>query len=256
MGKRASGTSVHKVNLNPNCGTALTLLHNTLVRICRSGTRMEVVENVRKEGNRTKTIQIESAVKTRWNSDHEECRRANINQKDLKIAISRMISRNGIDKDLFKANENQLAKVIPTDADWRLYQQYESGIDPLRRYSLFTQSSKVVVHMELFEARVLLEKLGASYFAMFENLSIVEGARSRDLTKRLRNHLVVVSDFIPTQELTDSYAESHEMIHEVRLARRIAYRELAVRLGLKEVDPTFTDDADEAATDCNLELDH
>ena len=48
-GKRASGTSSHAVNLNPDCGTALTLLHTSLVCVCHSGQRMGIVENIQKE---------------------------------------------------------------------------------------------------------------------------------------------------------------------------------------------------------------
>ena len=88
---RASGTSAYRVNLNPDLGTALTLLHANLVRVCCSRNRMEVVKSMQKEHNRTKTIVLDSAVKTCWNSEHEETRRANINQQDFHIALDRMI---------------------------------------------------------------------------------------------------------------------------------------------------------------------
>ena len=67
------------------------------------------------------------------------------------------MSPNGVGKDLFKANQNHLHKVILTNNDWHMYQQRESGVAALHKYSLFTQSLKVVVQMELFELRVVLE---------------------------------------------------------------------------------------------------
>ena len=123
-GTRALGTSAHKFNLNQDLGTALTLLHTNLVRVCRSVKRLEVVKNVQKEHNRTKTIVLGSAVKTLWNSEHEETRGANINQQDLHIALDRMISSNVVDKDLYEENRNNLAKVKPTKENWFIYHQY------------------------------------------------------------------------------------------------------------------------------------
>jgi hypothetical protein len=163
-GKRASGTSSHVVNYNPACGTSLTKLHDNLTRVCRSGARMKIVENVQREFKRTDSIKLDRAVKTRWGSDHEECKRANINQRDFKEALSRMVSATGVDEDIFKANCNNINNILPSDHEWRLYQQYESGVAALRQYSLFTQSAHVVVHMELFEAKVALERLSAKSF--------------------------------------------------------------------------------------------
>ena len=97
-GKRAAGTSAHKVNLNKSLGTRLTLLHTNLVRTSSSGKRMGIVQNVQKEHHRTKTVIIDDACKTRWGSEHEEARRASINQKDLEVSFNRMINPTGMDK--------------------------------------------------------------------------------------------------------------------------------------------------------------
>ena len=77
-----------------------------------------------------------------------------------------MISSNGVDKDLYQANRNNIAKVKSTKENWLLYQQYEGASQALRQYSQFTQSAKVVVHLELFEAKMALERLSASYFVI------------------------------------------------------------------------------------------
>ena len=130
-GTRALGTSVHKVNLNPDLGTAPTLLCTNLVRVCRSSKQLEVVKSVQKEHNRTKKIVLDSAAKTRCNSEHEETRRANTNQQDFHTALDRMILSNGVDKDLYQANSNNIAKVKPTKENWLLYQQYEGEAQAL-----------------------------------------------------------------------------------------------------------------------------
>ena len=47
-GKKASGTSSHKVNINPDIGKSLTHIHKSLVRIGVSVTRMKLYDNIRK----------------------------------------------------------------------------------------------------------------------------------------------------------------------------------------------------------------
>ena len=42
-------------------------------------------------------------------------------------------------------------------------------MQPLRQFILFAQNTKVVVHMELYESRMCLERLAASFFPMFED---------------------------------------------------------------------------------------
>ena len=200
---------------------------------------MGIFDNVQAKNNRTKTLKPDSAVKTRWGSDHEECKRANINQKDLKLSLGRMITPTGVDKQLHKENQDNLSKVIPTDKEWRLYQQHESGISALQQHSKFTQSAKVVVHMELFEGRMAMERLGAKCFPVFENLSAIEGQHSRDLTKQKMNQLMTSDDFMPSCELEEQFDKMYSMMEEVGICRRVAFRELAVRLDFMERDPTF-----------------
>jgi len=150
-----------------------------------------------------------------------------------------MITPTGVDKELHKANQDNLSNVIPTNKEWRLYQQHKSGISALQQCSKFAQSAKVVVHMELFEGRMAMERLGAKHFPMFENLSAIEGQRSQDLTKRKMNQLVTSDDFVPNSELEEQFDKTHSMMEEVGMCRRVAFRELAVRLDFMERDPTF-----------------
>ena len=112
------------INLNELLGAALKLLHTTLVRISGSGKRMGIFKNVQSENQRTKSITLDSAVVTRWNSQHEECKRVSINQLDLQQSISRMISPNGYDKALYKEHQANLSGVVPTDRNYLTYQQY------------------------------------------------------------------------------------------------------------------------------------
>ena len=130
-GKRAAGTSAHKVNLNKSLGTRLTLLHTIFFRTSASGKRMGIVKNIQKEHHRTKTVIIEDACKTRWGSEHEETRRASINQKDLEVSFDRMINPAGMDKELHNKHQNNLSVIMPAREDWLLYQKYEGAIQPL-----------------------------------------------------------------------------------------------------------------------------
>ena len=232
-GKRASGTSAHKVNLNPELGSSLTLLHTTLVRMCMSGKCMGVYDNVRKENHRTSSPALDSAVKTRWNSDHKETERASANQRDIATSLDQMLSKNGIDSDLFKSHQNDLSKIKPTDDDWDIYQQYESGVQPLKQYSEFSQSAKVIFHMELFEGKMAMERLGVDWFPMFENLSQTCGDAGRgcDLRKRLLSQLVAKTGFeLEDAQLKNRYKKDHIMLESIKRCRRVAVRNLALRL--------------------------
>ena len=42
-------------------------------------------------------------------------------------------------------------------AFYLIYQQYKCALGPLRQYLQFSQGAKVVVHLELFEARMAIE---------------------------------------------------------------------------------------------------
>ena len=65
----------------------------------------------------------------------------------------------------------------------RTYQQYESAMEPMATFVTNAQHSKVFVHMELFEAWRALEALSASFFVMFNNISLNTGVRgAKDLT--------------------------------------------------------------------------
>ena len=69
-------------------------------------------------------------------------------------------------------------------------------MQPLRNYNLFTQSSSVIVHMELFEAQRAMEELSAPWFVMYDNISKETGSKAaKDLTKRPKNQIVKESTF-------------------------------------------------------------
>ena len=51
------------------------------------------------------------------------------------------------------------------------YQQYESGLQPLRDYSIFSQNAKVIIQYELFEGQRTMEHLSMKYFDMYENIT-------------------------------------------------------------------------------------
>ena len=122
-GRRASGTSAHSLNLNPELGTSLVKLHNTVGRIIRSGVRKDVLNNVRNEKNRQKWPELKTVVATRWNSEQLETETVSANQLDLKVAVTRMVSPDGEDKELYVANRSRLEKVVPTNHDYTLYGQ-------------------------------------------------------------------------------------------------------------------------------------
>ena len=97
---QASGMSVHVTNLNPDLAEILSNLHRWMVKICTSGTRQRVLKNVQDENNQEKCPALKYAVKTSWNSMHQEVSAANANQHNLTITIRRIASTGGVDETL------------------------------------------------------------------------------------------------------------------------------------------------------------
>jgi hypothetical protein len=89
---------------------------------------------------------------------------------------------------------------------------------------------------------------------MFENLSAVEGQRSHDLNKRLLNQLVTENEYFPTPQLSSGFIDSHLMMEEIQILRRVAFRELIVRLEIMEKDPDYDGYYDEVSHDISLPL--
>ena len=48
--------------------------------------------------------------------------------------------------------------------------KYESGLEPLREYCNFSQSSMVIVCLELFEWQRSIERLSQQFFEMYKNI--------------------------------------------------------------------------------------
>ena len=59
----------------------------------------------------------------KWNSEQLETETVSANQLDLKVAVARMVSPDGEDKELYVANRSRLEKVVPTNHDYTLYGQ-------------------------------------------------------------------------------------------------------------------------------------
>ena len=73
---------------------------------------------------------------------------ANALQRDLNVALGKMICEGGCDKDLLnkhtKHDTVQLLFIQPKDWDFLL--QYEGAMKPMDRFIVFAQSAKTVVH--------------------------------------------------------------------------------------------------------------
>ena len=78
----------------------------------------------------------------------------------------------------------------------------------------------------------LVLNLWLPFFPMHENLSHVIGSRGADLTKPRLNQLVKNSDIeFEDDDYEKKYVKIHEMVPEVQVARRAAWRLLNVRMG-------------------------
>ena len=59
------------------------------------------MSTVRKENKRVKCTSVGASVKTRWGSNHDECKGGNENQYDLNETFSRNVSVNGVDSKVY-----------------------------------------------------------------------------------------------------------------------------------------------------------
>ena len=216
-GKRTSVTSAHKTNLNPAIGTGLIKIHITLVRVCKKGKRMGVFNNVAKENNTIKSDTLSNGAPTRWISWYAESNCANINQADLATALASIINPDGIDKNIWKENQGNLSQLIPTGNNWTMYQQYEATTAPTRQYIKLSQFSHVMVHLEIFEGRMAIERMSARFFKMYDNLSVDNGARSGYLINRSLNQMVRSSQFILDESDKVNCVKIHIMLESIAM---------------------------------------
>ena len=148
-----------------------------------------------------------------------------MNQFYLEISIRRMVCPVGVDVDFYDEYncKNELHNIIIQAGEWDLYQQYESGFQTLRYYSLFNQNSTVIVHHEIFEYQIAMELFRAPYFDMYNNVSKKTAIRPcKDLTKRIKNKIVLVGEFMfEDKARTVKYEKftHHTMINEIHLDR-------------------------------------
>ena len=78
---------------------------------------------------------------------------------------------------------------------------------------LFAQNDQVIVHCELFEGRMCLERLAAPHFPMYDNLSTdTLGPKSNNLTACCLDQLVVKDNCVVNNGLSELYKTEHEMV--------------------------------------------
>ena len=120
--------------------------------------------NFKKEHNMEKCDCVQAVVLTFWKSRRDKTRSANTNQFYLGIAIRRMLCPGGVDVDLYDEynRKDELNNIIIQADEWDLYQKYESVLQPLRDYNLFTYNSTVIVHNEIFESQRTIELLSTT----------------------------------------------------------------------------------------------
>ena len=233
--REASGTSDHVVNMNPGLSDALSLHHSWLVKICGSGDRRTIVDNVEKEHGREVSPAMDFALATRWNSDYDESKTVNIYQYDLETAIARMVCSTGIVKDLYEKHSYDLSQVVPQTNHYELTWQYEGAMSPLRELIVFYENSKSIAHMEFFEARRAIELLSAPFFVCRENVSRKTGSAGKDLTARELNQVVMKDKFVfNNNEFTEELSLMSRLTQqdEIALCRRLAARYLQLRMNL------------------------
>ena len=185
--------------MNPKSKKHLTKLHTLTVSFNHSGPRREVIKKIHQEEGRIKYSSLQPSVPTRWGSRYKDASRANENQYDINIGIRRIISKDGVHKELYQKHTKEHRNIdgaILLSEDWDFYQQYESGLQDLYHYIAFCQHLDVRIHEELIEVRGTLSKLSRPYFVMPENVSKKRGDDlATDLTDRPLNQFVVASTF-------------------------------------------------------------
>ena len=236
----ASGTSAHKVCLHPNARDTMERLHETFGRVHRSKHRRDEIKTVHTEHRRTKYPKIMLSVVTRWGSRHKEAKTANALQKDLDMALKRMIRVGGCDEDLFKKHDKEgtLPSLFIQPDHWNFLQQYEGALLPLVDFLTFAQSVFPVAHWELFESQPCLERLSLPFFLTYANMSTRTGDKfAPDLT--VKEMSVCCSDpdyFWVNNAEGDSYITNYsnmeqlDTLDDIRLVRRIAFRKFAERV--------------------------
>ena len=78
-----------------------------------------------------------------------------------------------------------------------------------------------------------MERLGANYYPMKENLSAMKrGGWGANLKLRERNQVVIKEGFVLSDEVKNKFKANHVMEKLIAVCRCVAVRNLAHRLGL------------------------
>ena len=181
--KQASGLSDHAINLNPDLGKSLKLLHLDMTKLCLYKSCKDILGHCRQEHGREKYTSTVYSVLTRWLSTFLETESANVNQFDIEAALKRIKAPGGIDEELRKDGVVEEVVGMLERSDYDIFQQYEGALMPLRRYCKSSQSTEAIGHEELFMGRQCIELLKSSFFVMYENISRKMGDKGgKDLT--------------------------------------------------------------------------
>ena len=79
----------------------------TFGRVHRSKPRRDEIKTVHTKHQRTKYPKIMLSIVTRWGSRHKEAKTVNSLQKDLDMALKRMLCVGGCNEDLFKKHDKE-----------------------------------------------------------------------------------------------------------------------------------------------------
>ena len=60
-----------------------------------------------------------------------------------------------------------------TEAQWRMYAQYEGAMHPMKAYSTACQTANAFAHEELLWLQSTIQALKSPYFFMHENISAI-----------------------------------------------------------------------------------
>ena len=141
VGDILSGTSKHKVNLNPEAGAILNKVHIQAERINCKKDRRKAVKFVHKKMNRVKYPRFAPETVTRWGSRQEETTNMNCIRHDLDEAMGGMLAKGGCDEEMLLApnltsdavNDIKTENTFSED-EFSFAQQYEGATEQLYQF--------------------------------------------------------------------------------------------------------------------------
>jgi hypothetical protein len=165
----ASGSTEFAEPVNIELGELLNKSHRLQTFMNRAPNRIHVYRSVQVNNYRNPMLLPKPAGDTRWDSKHDETKRAVLIVNDFNATMKKLLSVDGDDHHLLTAHEkidNNIDRYTYTGDDHMTLRQFEQSSLEAKLFTKFTQEKGSSNNYLLLELMTVLQNTSADYFTM------------------------------------------------------------------------------------------